>query len=254
MVRIACEGEVRELDVPKYQPATLLINDPIFRGTDDSAFSDLSRFLGIPLAARRIPVDPYWDMDLTNFEVSSLFRNCDLSTRSSVSSNDAKNLLPFGGIPVEWALDPGPVYVARLDYKPLHPLHAAAIVAFCSRYIRLAFQDCIDAERNIGSPRRAMFEEEVPSAVSPRASFSEPTTNRERVYERRRAVLGLATSGTFAEFFEQYKDRRIQGRPDLWDVDEDELDHMQRMELLNYPPDELEPRLEWEHVSSPFDV
>lgn len=245
---------MRELDVPKYQPATLLINDAIFRGAENSAFSEISRFLGIPLAARRIPVDPYFDMDLTNFEVSSLFRNCNLSTRSSVHSDDDQFLLPFGGIPVEWALDPGPVYVARLDYKPLHPLHAAAIATFCSRYVRTAFQDCIDAERNISSHRQKMSDDESTFTSSRRNSATEHTTSGERVYERRRAVLALATSGTFGEFFEQYKDRRIRGRPDLWEVDEEDLDHMQRMELLNYPPDELEPCPEWENVLSPLHI
>jgi hypothetical protein len=195
-------------------------------------------------------------MDLTNKEASALFRNCDISTRNSIVSLNDRIVLPFGGIPVQWALDPGPIFVVRLDYKPLHPLHAAAICAFCTRYIRAAFQDCFDTERAIstpGSPRGHMRERSNTSiAAAPSAPLVSP--NMETIYERRRAVLAHATSGSFAEFFESYKAQRVRGRPDLWGVDEAHLDHMQRMERWNVPPDELEPRPEWEDVPSPFDV
>jgi hypothetical protein len=44
-VRIACEGEVRELDVPKFQSATLAVHDPVFRG--------MNHLLNLPLIPRR---------------------------------------------------------------------------------------------------------------------------------------------------------------------------------------------------------
>jgi hypothetical protein len=249
VVRIACDGEVKELDVPKFQPATLPIYDPIFRGTEDSAVSDLSRFLGIPVVARRIPVEAFYDLDLSNKEASSLFRNCNLSTRNSTSSTNSRLWLPFGGIPVQWALDVGPVFVARLDHKPLHPLHAAAIATFCSRYIRTAFQDCLDAEKSLSDspPQRH-------SSISSPTQILNPAARHERIYEGRRAVLALATSGNFAEFFEQYKAQRVMGRPDLWGLDTEQLDNIQRAERWSMSADEIEPHPEWEDVPSPFDV
>jgi hypothetical protein len=233
-------------------------------------------------------------MDMTNIEASSLFRNCDISTRNSVSSttSGSKIMLPFGVIPVQWALDVGPVLVARLDCKPLHPLHAAAIAAFCSRHIRVAFQECIDAERSLTSsplplPPPAATHVRTPSSggssSSALASSSSATTGlpsqsmattmmmntagdaaamtaavaatySETIYERRRAVLALATSGSFAQFFEQYKARRLLGQPDLYGIGNAELDHLRNVGRWSIPMDEIESRPEWEDVPSPFDV
>jgi hypothetical protein len=278
VVRIACEGEVRELDVPKYQAVSLPVVDPIFRGDDETVLSELSRFLGIPLVARTVPVDAYMEMDMTNSEASSLFRNCDISTRydssgnlptspatvsrsSSESRNTNRIVLPFGSVPVQWALDPGPVVLARLDQKPLHPLHAAAICAFCARYLRSAFQECAELERN--AQRRSSGASEPSGSLSLSSHPVNPATvgtgqqlytsiSHETLYERRRNLLALVTPASFDEFFEQYKVVRVRGRPDRWRMGE--LDYIQRMERWGIPPDEIEPRPEWENVSSPFDV
>jgi hypothetical protein len=174
-------------------------------------------------------------------------------------------MLPFGAIPVQWALEVGPVLVARLDQKPLHPLHAAAICAFCARYLRVAFQECIDAERSLTSSPNPPSSSAAASSSSALATGSSShsisaaataaaASRSETIYERRRTVLALVTSGSFAEFFEQYKARRVRGRPDFYVVDDSELDHMRRMERWSIPPDEIEPRPEWEDVPSPFDV
>jgi hypothetical protein len=225
-VRIGCEGEVRELDVPKFQPISIFAYDEAFR--HDTNFSILSRFIGIPLAARKLPLNTYWSIELRNPEATALFRNCDIGAQL----NDDDDGLDFGATPEEWTVDVGPVIVARIDGKPFHPLHAAAVSAFCSRYMHAPFQHCVELEQ---SWRRMCG------------------SSRELVFEQRRAVLAEAASGKFAEFFEQYKQNRVRGRPDLMGEGSD-FDHVRRMDLWTATLDEVEPRPEWKDVPSPFDV
>jgi hypothetical protein len=250
----------------------------MFRGDDETVLSELSRFLGIPLVAQRVAVDAYMQMDMTNTEASSLFRNCDISTRydlpsslptspaavsrsNSQTRSNSRIVLPFGSVPVQWALDPGPIVIARLDHKPLHPLHAAAICAFCARYLRAAFQECMEFERT--AQRRGSNSSGPTSSLSLSSHPISPTAvgtgqqlsafiSPETLYERRRAVLALVTPASFTEFFDQYKAVRVRGRPDLWRIGE--LEFIQRMEPWGIPLDELEPRPEWEDVPSPFDA
>jgi len=222
-VRIACDGEIQELDVPKYQSISISAYDDSYR--DDYSFvSDLSRFIGLPVTARKVHLDNYWRIDLNNAEGASLFRNCDIGTVEP-------ERLAFGAIPPTWSDNTGPIIIARLDKKPLHPLHAAALVAFSSRELRQSFQECMDAEKAWRNLHGA----------------------REMIFERRREVLAGATAHAFSEFFNQYKTRRVQGRPDLM-LPLPQLNHRQRQEAQNIPPDEIEPRPDWATVVSPYDV
>jgi hypothetical protein len=148
-VRIACDGEVTELDKPKFEPTLVPASDPLFRSADDgdgNAISELSRFIGVPLAGRKDPIDAYyWQVNLHNAEAASLFRNCDLAAPERGSREGSRGTA-FGAVHARWLADTGPVIVARVDRRPLHPLHVAAAAAFCGRYLRRPFQDCIDAE------------------------------------------------------------------------------------------------------------
>jgi hypothetical protein len=156
-----------------------------------------------------------------------LLRNCD------IGSFDTRRVT-FGQVPERWAADDiGPVVVARLDRKPLHPLHAAAFAAYCAHYLRQPFQDCLESER----------------------VWRSNLASREYVYEERRKVLAEATQPKFAEFFELYKRRRLLGGNEALEMDcNDSLDDLRRIGRWSIPPDELDPRPEWENVLSPFDV
>jgi hypothetical protein len=235
-VRIACDGEVCELDKPKFEPMHLKASDPLFRAADAAdadAISELSRFIGLPLAGRKERIDAYyWQVSLHNAEAAALFRNCDLSTPERGSREGSRDTA-FGAVRARWLADTGPVIVARVDRRPLHPLHVAAAAAFCGRYLRRPFQDCIDAE-----------DDERDSGEGAKAD----------VADRRRQVLALATPGRFADFFEQYKARRVRGRRPMGDH-ENAADYMRRMEKWSFmEDDEMEVCPEWEDVPSPFDV
>jgi hypothetical protein len=234
-VRIACDGEVCELDKPKFEPTNLKASDPLFRAADAAdadAISELSRFIGLPLAGRKERIDAYyWQVSLHNAEAAALFRNCDLSTPERGSREGSRHTA-FGAVRARWLADTGPVVVARVDRRPLHPLHVAAAATFCGRYLRRPFQDCIDAE----DERRG----DAGGAAD--------------IADRRRQVLALATPGRFAEFFELYKARRVRGRRPMGDR-ENAVDYMRRMEKWSFMDDEeLEVCPEWEDVPSPFDV
>ncbi|KAF2665551.1 hypothetical protein BT63DRAFT_417105 [Microthyrium microscopicum] len=222
-VRIACVGEVQELDVPKFESITVLASDLIFR--DDYSFvSDLSRFIGVPLSARKVQLDGYWNIDRRNDEAASLFPNCDMGALDPQQP-------VFGSVPDFWSQDTGPVIVARIDQKPLHPLHAAALVSFAMKEMKGPFRECMDIER----------------------AWTHLHGAKEMIFERRRETLAQASPIQFAEFFREYRQRRVQGRPDLalpWH----QLNHRQRVEIQKLSPEEIEPRPEWANVPTPFAV
>jgi hypothetical protein len=77
---------------------------------------------------------------------------------------------------------------------------------------------------------------------------------REGIADRRRQALALATPGKFADFFEQYKARRVRGKRPMGDR-ENAVDYMRRMETWSFLDDEdMEVCSEWEDVASPFDA
>jgi hypothetical protein len=219
-IRIGCDGEVQELDVPKFQPVMISAYDRMFR--NESRVSQLSRFIGIPIVARRHRLDSDWEINLRNSEASHLFRNCNIASSRSDPT-------PFGRLPNEWPIDVGPVIIARLDRKPLHPLHAAAIASFCSRHLQRHFQLSAEMERTWRN---------VPGS-------------RDWIFDQRAACLSEATAAKFAEYYDDYKLRRVIGYPHLMD---ELYSYQQQLEHWQIPPDEIEPRPEWADVPSPFDI
>jgi hypothetical protein len=301
-VRIACDGEVNELDVPKIQPATVPIYDEIFQR--EECVSTLSRFMGIPLAVRKIPIDDYWEMNKNNVEAAVLFRNCDLSSAetiagpeppaapllapptpdgqaatpssshsnasdsgvrsssrggrsvgASASGRDVRSPdLPifngFGGIPSAWnPSDIGPVLVVRLDRKPLHPLHGAAIVTFLTHTLRRPFTELIDAEQRRAWQHALMM---AGTGITDPQTAAAAWVSERDVFEGRRNVLGLVSQARFSEFFEQYKARRVDGQADLLGGAEAEME--QDMDKWSVQLEETEPKPEWQDVLSPYDV
>jgi hypothetical protein len=182
------------------------------------------------MTAQKVHLDNHWKLDLTNDDAATLFRNCDIGTTTT-----DRERLPFGAIPPALTANPGsgpgPLILARLDKKPLHPLHAAALVAFASRELTPSFRACMDAELAWASLHGA----------------------REMMAERRREVLAGATANAFADFFARYKAKRVLGRPELM-LPLPLLTHRQRVEAQSIPPDEIEPRPDWVMVPSPYDV
>jgi hypothetical protein len=309
---------VRELDVPKFQPMSVPIYDDIFQR--EECVSDLSRFMGIPLAVRKIPVDDYWELDRTNYEAASMFRICNLgatetiaganpdtavgasysgarpssshsnasmsglggsglggsglggsglggsSVRGGSSSRGGRGgsfsgrrdlRLPeyplfngFGGIPQDWEpTSVGAVLVVRLDRKPLHPLHGEAIAAYFTSVLNRSFAEVVDAEqRRAWSHTLRMAGTGV---TNPQVAAAAWVSERD-VFDRRRNVLAIASQMRFEDFFGDYKEKRIRGRPDL--LDEDVRDDASRIERWSVRIEEVEPKPEWEDVPSPYSV
>jgi hypothetical protein len=330
---------------------------------DEENVPDLTRFLGIPIAVRRIPVDSYLEVDCTNVEVASLYRNCNLSATETISGSGPDSAIQsaptggstassddtisgtvglgapsprlghyqrddhtsvsgtaagsssltrgpssrgtssrggssrgglgrpaggpssiisrfeqqpfplppyattpelpmfpgFGGIPKAWEpLLIGPVLLVRLDQKPLHPLHAAAILAFTTYVLRKSFSELIDAEqRRAWQHQLVMAGTGVTSASESAASW----VGEADVFQRRRDVLTLASQARFTEFFEAYKARRVEGHPELLlQIEEDEQNQRDarirkvKVEIPDFKMEELEARTEWADVPNPFDV
>jgi hypothetical protein len=233
-------------------------------------------------------VDRYADMSLKNGEIASLFRNCNIAA-DDLPSTSSRIVLGFGVSPVEWALEPGPVLLARTDGKTLHPLHAAAITAFCIEHLDPAFDECLAIERTsertrssssasssyrsnlrgIGTMSQASASAITVTAPlgshppfappmvhrpgSNQSSSSSAIITREAVFEQRRTVLARATPAALAEFFAEYKERRVEGRLDLYELDEDELTEEQLEEKWKLG-DEVDPKPEWANVPSPYEV
>ena len=180
----------------------------------------------LPVIARKLDyMDPSYSHNLTNSEASSLFANCE-------SAESASSLWPirrFGLPPEEWQLGIGPVLIARADLKPLHLLHAAALVAFCSQHLVGKF-----AEYNNNA--KAWVADE------------DGSINTSLDKQARQKVLDCVTKENFAFFFETYKKRRVAG------VHESADDLDEAFQAWDVPMDERIARPEWADVPSPYDV
>lgn len=228
-----------------------------------------------------------WNLDLTNIDAANLFRNLEPTTRAPPSGEQSFILeadapsVPFGDAAIEW-LDPppGPVLIARLDRKPLHPLHAAAICSFATTHLDPAFRDCRDEENAaLRSPARLTRSSRSSSIArirTPSAEFRSDEGRAEAVgggqasgpsqrimspelwdsiVELRRRTLAQITSGTFAAYFEVYKAKRVIGRPDLMAREgEEDADWRVVVERRSVPLEEVTPREDWMLVESPYDV
>jgi len=67
----------------------------------------------------------------SNDEASSLFLNVDPPAPFRGNPADESPFAAFGMPQEQWMFSVGAVVIARLDRKPLHPLHASALVTFC---------------------------------------------------------------------------------------------------------------------------
>jgi hypothetical protein len=120
----------------------------------------------------------------------------------------------------------------------------AAICAFITKEMGTMFQECMEAEQEWRDQYQygagEVGDDGLNSALW-------------HIFERRRNVLAAATPERFEQFFWQYKDQRVKGRPELmapWQ----ELSSRQKRESHLISPEEIEPRPEWADVGSPSQV
>jgi hypothetical protein len=168
-----------------------------------------------------------------------LYRNCDVGSTLDPAR------VPFGTIPDAWAVNTGPIVVARMDKKPLHLLHMAAISTFITKEIGRLFQECTEAEQ--------AWRDQYQFGVGEDYGDDGLNSALWHIFERRRQVLAAATPERFEEFFWKYKQQRVRGRPELL-VPWNELTSRQKRESQIISAEEIEPRPEWSDVVSPSQV
>jgi hypothetical protein len=175
-----------------------------------------------------------------NNDATSLFVNCSLHDTPSYS--DAFPIVPspfqgFGVAPPDWQLRPGPVIIARADQRPLHILHAAALIAFSTHHLGAKFKEY--------SQRSESWS--IVSADDP--------VRHELDVQARKDVLASITKANFQSFFKAYKAKRVAGIRDpfergfawSWDLEE-------AFDLWEIPLEERAPRPDWKDVPNPYDV
>ncbi|KAF2431233.1 hypothetical protein EJ08DRAFT_696621 [Tothia fuscella] len=214
----------------KFEEFTLPSNDPIF----NSAPSTLTTNMELPIVARPDPTTRkscrrYSDIN-TNAEY--LFRNCNVQSHDTiVNKKDWDH--QFGKYELNDVIF-GPIILARKDKKPLHVLHARAIMSFAE---------------NIMAP---LFDEYQIA----RKFWRNLDTHFEQQWEVVIARFNIARQGKkeeFMRFWYDYKGSKIKGQPDMLVGESAEVE---RLQMLSWIVDryELEPHPEWIHVPTPYDV
>ena len=201
-------------------------DDIIFR---TAPRSQISQLIDLPIVARKLgeerPISSHSQM---NNEAASLFTSCELDEPEYEDVSSPFH--GFGVAPQTWQLGVGPILVARLDQKPLHILHATALVAFCNRHLAAKFKDYSSKGKTWSF-----------------LSEDDPTRHGLDI-DARRDVLESITRANFESFFRAYKAKRVAG------VTQQSADFDEAFDLWDVPNDERTPRPEWEKVPSPYDV
>jgi hypothetical protein len=128
-------------------------DDSLFTSTGPTAQvlkSPISELIGIPIVGRKLVLDPT-AAPMQNDAASCFICMDPESSKSSSDYIDSENEhavqeQEFGAPPFNWLVDVGPILLARLDQKPLHPLHAAAFLSYC-RMIEDKIQRRHEADR-----------------------------------------------------------------------------------------------------------
>lgn len=143
-IRIACDGELQDPRMPKVSVIEISPTDPVFTAPPEQ-ISKIFQLIGIPIAGRKLlaPHEQPMELNPSNSEATMLFLNVDLNARGSYYDDEDEDgnfafcdpLDVWGFAPSYWQFSVGPVVIARLDKKPLHPLHASALIKFCRSHI-----------------------------------------------------------------------------------------------------------------------
>lgn len=211
-------------------------NDPVFNPLPFQV-SHISRLIGIPIAGRKL-VPPHlqpYELNPSNSEATLIFQNMDNNKpdeegdeeeQESSRSRDPFNA--FGFANAYWQFSVGAVVIARLDKKPLHPLHASAFIHFCQGHI---------------VSRRQELDEELYDGDIDGMKASDKL---EFAWNGRQKVLDECTREKFEAYFKTYKAKRVSGvRMSKFDLS---------FEAWDVPESEKEAKPEWRDVGSPYEV
>lgn len=138
----------------------------------------------------------------------------------------------FGWAPEYWQFSVGPVIIARLDKKTLHPLHASALIKFCQGNI------CTKVEEM----HETLANEQTFLSWAKRTSLEK----RQTVRELRQGVIDECSREKFERYFKTYKWKRVSGvRMSRFDLS---------FEAWDVPEWEKDAKPEWQNVGSPYEV
>lgn len=216
---------------PRFEAISIPKNDQIFEQTP----ALISERFGIKIVSR--PLNNNVDSsklrlsvtDLSN-DAQHLFRCFDpnKADHSVAHRRDWDHEFGKYGSPMM-----GSVVLARLDQEPLHVLHAMAIVRFAQTVI---------------SPALDLYQQERTTWQSEETHFEHQAV----VMKRRLQITGLAKRREFEQFWHTFKQQIVQGRPEQ--LAEDLRTLGQDAEAWLVDKEEMEPRLEWASVPSPYQV
>jgi hypothetical protein len=167
-----------------------------------------------------------------NLEAQHLFRNCDVQSRDPFAPDwDWDH--QFGKYELEDDIV-GPLILARKDRKPLHVLHAMAIISFAEQ-IMAPLLDNYQCNRVVFKQAPTYFEHQA------------------QVMTARHSVIQYAKPETFRPFWYKFKAQKVNGNLDLLGEERDGAAQLQ-MKMWMVNQEELMPRPEWQGVRCPCDV
>jgi hypothetical protein len=165
-------------------------------------------------------------------EAQHLFRNCNIQARDPLAPNRDWDH-QFGKYELEDDIV-GPLILARKDKRPLHVLHAMAIIHFA---------------QNIMAPLLDNYQNN-------RRFFTEAPTyfeHQAHVMAARHSIVQYAKPENFRPFWYNFKAQKINGSLDtIVHESEESADLQMKMWMVNR--EELMPRPEWQSVRCPCDV
>lgn len=193
--------EMRDPDVTKFAALEVPLGDPIYSKTqpDKGALSTISYELQLPIMGRRltaVDLDPSFDGVTGNFDASMLFQNVDLDAPEPGDPGTIPSQC-FGEISSYFS-NAGKVLLVRQDTKPLHELHAQALIAFARDFVTERIYE-YNTERR------------VVESHSEFVRLDDATKASDREGHRYKLVHQLVTKDEFKYFFEQYRYNRVHG-------------------------------------------
>ncbi|KAF2728889.1 hypothetical protein EJ04DRAFT_590248 [Polyplosphaeria fusca] len=132
-VRINCIGDEQICKRPRFESVGVGLADPIFSENDTSDIADRA---GFPIIMRKFSPDPKW-LNLGRKDNPSVLYGLQnvnatfLNISCKLSGNIADGVDGFALAPKKYHDYPGSIIVARRDMRPLLPIHAEALCAYC---------------------------------------------------------------------------------------------------------------------------
>jgi hypothetical protein len=195
----------------------------------------MSTWLQIPLHGRASDTShnkALRRLSARNMEAQHLFRNCDVQVRDPLAPKwDWDH--QFGTYELENDIV-GPLIIARKDKRPLHLLHAMAVVHY-AEHVMTPLLDTYQRDRQMFKQAPTYFEHQAQVMIA------------------RHSIVQHAKPENFRLFWYKYKEQKVNGSLDMLVDEGEETAHLQ-MKMWTMDREELTPRPEWQGVRCPCDV